>query len=65
MFNACLAGTIGDRYGILARILEFLLRLIFYREFWEMAPPSNCGNGIFSGTPIVNSRVFQLMVSPT
>lgn len=65
MLNACLAGTIGDRYGILACILGFFLRLIFYREFWDMAPPMNGKDDLYSGTPIVNSRVFELMVSPT
>lgn len=63
MLNACLAGTIGDRYGILAHILGFFLRLIFYREFWDMAPPMNGKDDLYSGTPIVNSRVFELMVS--
>lgn len=62
MLNACLAGTIGDRYGILACILGFFLRLIFYREFWDMAPPMNGKDDLYSGTPIVNSRVFELMV---
>ncbi|KAF2163558.1 hypothetical protein M409DRAFT_26170 [Zasmidium cellare ATCC 36951] len=61
MLNACLAGTIGDRYGILAYILGFFLRLIFYREFWDMAPPMNGKDDLYSGTPIVNSRVFELM----
>lgn len=63
MLNACLAGTIGDQYGILSWILGFLLRLFFYREFWDMAPPMNGPNDLYSGTPIVNSRVFELMVS--
>lgn len=61
--NASLAATIGDRYGILARILEFLIRLFFYRDLWEMAPPAFGGDGIYDGTPVVNSRVFDLIVS--
>lgn len=63
MLNACMAGTIGDRYGILAWIIGFLLRTIFYRDLWEMAPTSNSNDSIFNSTPIVNSRVFKLMVS--
>ncbi|CZT14725.1 related to ACB 4-hydroxyacetophenone monooxygenase [Ramularia collo-cygni] len=59
--NACLAGTVGDRFGILAWILGFMIRFFFYREFWEMAPPSSGPYTLFSGTPIVNSRIFQLM----
>lgn len=63
MLNMALAGTIGDKYGILGWILEFIIRLFFYREFSEMAPPSNGVDGLYNGTPIVNSRIFKLMVS--
>lgn len=61
--NMALASTIGDKFGVLGWILEFMIRLFFYREFWDMAPPSNGIDGIYNGTPIVNSRVFRLMVS--
>jgi hypothetical protein len=62
--NAALAATVGDRWGILAWIIEFLLRLFFYKELSEMAPPVNSEKGgIYSGTPICNSRVFDLIVS--
>jgi len=63
VMNAALAGTIGDRWGILARILEFCIRLFFYRDMWEMAPPAFGADGIYDGTPVVNSRIFQLIVS--
>jgi len=61
VMNAALAGTIGDRWGILARILEFCIRLFFYRDMWEMAPPAFGADGIYDGTPVVNSRIFQLI----
>lgn len=61
MLNACLAGTVGDRFGILAWILGFVIRIFFYKEYWEMAPPSDGPYTLFSGTPIVNSRIFELM----
>ena len=60
MLNACMASFIGDRWGILAWLLEFLLRTLFYADLWEMAPPFQSKTGIFSGTPICNSRIFQL-----
>ncbi|KAK4622112.1 Baeyer-Villiger monooxygenase [Fulvia fulva] len=59
--NACLAATIGDKWGILSYILEFLLRLFFYKDLSAMAPPANFEGSLFSGTPIVNNRVFSLM----
>ncbi|EME43493.1 hypothetical protein DOTSEDRAFT_132257 [Dothistroma septosporum NZE10] len=59
--NACLAGTIGDRFGILSYVLEFLLRLFFYKDLSDMAPPSGSKSSLYSGTPVVNSRVFSLM----
>jgi len=60
--NATLASTIGDKYGIFARVLEFGLRNLFYGDLWELAPPHNTQtDGIYGGTPVCNSRLFELV----
>lgn len=57
-----MAGLFSDCFGILAVLVEFLLRWLFYRDLVDMSPPSNTpGSGMFDSTPIVNSRVFHLI----
>lgn len=66
MLNAGLAATIGDKWGFLAYLVEFLLVLFFYKDLRDMAPPVGSNiekGGIYSGTPICNSRIFDLIVS--
>ncbi|KAJ8603036.1 hypothetical protein MRB53_042266 [Persea americana] len=64
MLNAALATTIGDKYGVFARVLEFSIRKFFYRDLWHLAPPHDTKmDGIYGGTPVCNSRLFDLVVS--
>jgi hypothetical protein len=54
-----MAALMNDPFGIIAWIVGFLMRVFFYKDLWELAPPSE--NDILSGTPIINSRVFELV----
>lgn len=42
-------------------IPETLLRICFYRDLSDISPPEGSGKGLFTETPMVNSRVFQLV----
>lgn len=43
----------------LSFIPENLLRLFFYRDLADLAPPKSSGKGIFTETPMVNSAVLD------
>lgn len=42
-------------------IPESLLRIFFYRDLADISPPSGSGKGVFTETPMVNSRIFDLI----
>lgn len=44
-------------------IPEGLLRIFFYRDLQDIAPPKGSGKGLFTETPMVNSRIFDLVRS--
>ncbi|KAK5117788.1 hypothetical protein LTR85_008763 [Meristemomyces frigidus] len=43
----------------LSFIPETLLRLFFYRDLKDLAPPKNSGKGLFTETPMVNNDVLD------
>ena len=59
--DTILALNIFGEETIFTWIPEKLLRLFFYRELEDLAPQT--GTGLFSGTPMVNSDVFNLVRS--
>ena len=48
---------------MLSWIPEDLLRLFFYRDLSDIAPPKQSDKGLFTETPMVNSRVLDLVRS--
>lgn len=48
---------------IFSWIPEDLLRIFFYRDLQDIAPPKGSSKGIFTETPMVNSRVLDLVRS--
>lgn len=40
-------------------IPEFLLRIFFYRDLADLAPPPDSGKGVFTETPMVNNAVLD------
>jgi hypothetical protein len=48
---------------IFSWIPESILRLFFYRDLYDMSPPSKNSKGIFEETLMVNDEVFDLMRS--
>ncbi|OBT66092.1 hypothetical protein VE03_05069 [Pseudogymnoascus sp. 23342-1-I1] len=58
--NVLLSFNIFGQETFLSFIPEFLLRRFFYRELSDLAPTDK---GIFEGTPMVNSDIFDLIRS--
>jgi len=44
-------------------IPEWLLRIFFYRDLYDLAPPASSGQGVFTETPMVNNNVLELIRS--
>lgn len=44
-------------------IPENFLRIFFYRDLADISPPSGSSKGLFTETPMVNSRIFDLIRS--
>ncbi|KAI9737424.1 MAG: hypothetical protein M1834_009578 [Cirrosporium novae-zelandiae] len=53
------AMNIFGRETFLSWVPENLLRLFFYRDLRDLAPPRKSGKGLFTGTPMVNSDIFN------
>ncbi|KAK5129061.1 hypothetical protein LTR85_000394 [Meristemomyces frigidus] len=63
LLNALLAALIADPFGLLASVVEYLVRIFSYGDLSHMAPSKSCKHGIFASTPVVNSRVLELVRS--
>ncbi|KAI9654567.1 MAG: hypothetical protein M1831_005328 [Alyxoria varia] len=61
--DALLAFNIWGQETRLSWIPENLLRLLFYRGLEDIAPPKGSEKGLFTETPMVNSRVLDLVRS--
>lgn len=48
---------------VVSWIPENLLRIFFYRDLSDISPPKGTKKGLFTETPMVNSRVFELIRS--
>lgn len=44
-------------------IPETLLRIFFYRDLADIAPPKGSGKGLFTETPMVNDKVLDTVRS--
>ena len=55
--DTLLAFNIFGQETVFSRIPESLLRIFFYRELDDLAPPAGTG-GLFTETPMVNSDIF-------
>lgn len=63
IIDAALSLNIFGQETMLSFIPEALLRIFFYRDLKDISPPKGSGKGIFTETPMVNSRVFELVRS--
>ena len=50
---------------VLSWIPETVLRRFFYRDLEDLAPPPGQRQGLFTGTPMVNSDVLELVRTGT
>lgn len=62
VIDVLLALNIFGQETILSWIPESLLRLFFYRDLSDIAPPTGA-KGLFTETPMVNNDVFELIRS--
>ena len=63
IIDALLSLNVFGQETIFSFIPEALLRIFFYRDLKDISPPKGSGKGIFTETPMVNSRVFELVRS--
>lgn len=61
--DALLSLNIFGEETIFSWIPENLLRIFFYRDLQDIAPPKGTSKGIFTETPMVNSRILDLVRS--
>lgn len=61
--DALLSLNVFGQETIFSWIPENLLRIFFYRDLKDISPPEGSQKGIFTETPMVNSRVFDLVRS--
>jgi len=61
LVDALLAMNILGSETIFSWIPEGILRLFFYRDLYDIAPPKNTGKGLFTETPMVNTEVLDLV----
>jgi thioredoxin reductase len=59
--DSLLALNIFGSETIFSWIPESILRLFFYRDLYDISPPSDSGKGIFTETPMVNSQILDLI----
>jgi hypothetical protein len=63
LVDALLALNIFGSETIFSWIPETILRLFFYRDLYDISPPSRNSKGIFEETPMVNSQILDLIRS--
>lgn len=63
LIDALLALNIFGSETIFSWIPENILRLFFYRDLYDISPPSHNSKGIFEETPMVNDQVLDLVRS--
>jgi hypothetical protein len=61
LIDALLAMNIFGSETIFSWIPENILRLFFYRDLYDISPPSQNSKGIFEETPMVNSQILDLI----
>lgn len=61
LVDSLLALNIFGSETIFSWIPEGILRLFFYRDLRDIAPPPNSKKGIFTETPMVNDEVLDLI----
>jgi len=60
VIDAVLSMNVYGGETIFSWIPEWFLRVFFYRDLKDLAPPSG-SSGLFEGTPMVNNEVFDLI----
>lgn len=63
LLNLIMAMLIVDPLGFCGSAFEYFLRFFCYRSDLRHLAPSGEKSMVYSKTPVVNSRVFELMVS--
>ncbi|KAI0574792.1 pyridine nucleotide-disulfide oxidoreductase class-2 [Pyrenophora tritici-repentis] len=61
LVDAILAFNVFGSETIFSWIPEYILRLFFYRDLYDISPPPNSGKGLFTETPMVNDQVLDLI----
>ena len=61
IIDALLSLNIFGQETIISWIPENLLRIFFYRDLADISPPPGTNKGLFTETPMVNSRIFDLI----
>jgi len=61
--DALLSMNVLGQETVLSWIPETFLRLFFYRDLQDIAPPKGSGKGLFTETPMVNDRILDLVRS--
>ena len=59
--DALLSLNIFGQETVISWVPEWLLRVFFYRELADISPPPGTNQGLFTETPMVNSRIFDLI----
>ena len=59
--DALLSLNVFGQETFVSFVPEWLLRIFFYRELADISPPPGTSQGLFTETPMVNSRVFSLI----
>ena len=62
IFGMLLAFRHSSKEMLLGRLLEYVLRTYFYRGIRHMAPPKKTRYRLNSSTPIINSRIMNIIV---
>lgn len=63
IIDMLLAFNIFGQETIFSWIPENLLRIFFYRDLADISPPKGSAKGLFTETPMVNSRILDLVRS--
>lgn len=61
--DSLLAMNIFGQETFLSWIPENLLRIFFYRDLADISPPRGSNKGLFTDTPMVNSKIMDLIRS--
>jgi hypothetical protein len=63
LIDSLLAMNVLGSETIFSWIPENILRLFFYRDLYDISPPSQNSKGIFEETPMVNNQILDLIRS--